>query len=51
MKVILGVLLGGAIGFAIAYFNKCSSEACPLIRNRWVSAGYGAAVGFMLTMS
>ena len=30
MKILLGILIGGAIGFIIGYFGKCASGACPL---------------------
>ena len=50
MKVILGVVIGGAIGFGIGYFGKCSSGACPLTSNPIISTIVGAIIGFMVTM-
>jgi len=45
MKILLGALIGGIIGFAVGYFGKCSSGACPLTRNPIVSASIGALLG------
>jgi len=50
MKMILGVIIGGAIGFGIGYFGKCSSGTCPLISNPIISTIVGAAIGLMITM-
>lgn len=50
MKIILGVVIGGAIGFGIGYFGKCSSGVCPLTSNPFISAIIGALLGAMLTL-
>jgi len=50
MKMILGVIIGGAIGFGIGYFGKCASGTCPLTSNPIISTIIGAVIGFMLTM-
>ena len=50
MKIALGVLIGGAIGFAIGYFGKCTSGVCPLTSNPIVSTIIGAIIGLMLTI-
>jgi hypothetical protein len=49
MKMILGAIIGGAIGFGIGYFGKCASGACPLTSNPIISTLIGMAVGVMLT--
>ena len=49
MKVFLGVAIGGAIGFAVGYFGRCTSGACPLTSNPVISALIGALLGGMLT--
>ena len=48
MKILLGILIGGAIGFAIGYFGKCASGACPLTGNPVVSTIIGALLGAMI---
>lgn len=50
MKMMLGVIIGGAIGFGIGYFGKCASGACPLTSNPVISTIIGAVIGLMLTM-
>ena len=47
-RILLGVLIGGAIGAVLGYFGKCSSGACPLTANPYRGAIYGAVVGVLL---
>jgi len=48
MKMTLGIIVGGVIGFAIGYFGKCASGACPMTSNPVVSTILGALIGGML---
>ena len=48
-RILLGVLIGGAIGAVLGYFGKCSSGRCPLTANPYRGAIYGAVVGALLT--
>ena len=48
MKIMLGILIGGAIGFGIGYFGKCVSGTCPLTSNPIVSTIIGAVIGAMI---
>ena len=50
LRIILGVLIGGAIGFALGYLGKCASGVCPLTSNPYVSTIIGALIGFLITM-
>ena len=45
LKLILGVVLGGALGFASYKLVGCSTGACPLTGNPWVSTLYGMLMG------
>ena len=45
IRVLLGVVLGGAAGFAYYKFIGCSTGSCPLTSNPWISTLYGMAVG------
>jgi len=48
IRILLGVLIGGAIGAVLGYFGKCSSGTCPLTANPYRGAIYGAVVGVLL---
>ena len=49
MRILLGVAVGGAIGFAVGYFGRCATGTCPLTSNPWVSTMVGALIGLMAT--
>ena len=51
MKVLIGVIAGAAIGFAVGYFGRCATGTCPLTGNPWVSTFVGAAIGLIMTIS
>jgi thioredoxin 1 len=48
IRLLLGVLIGGAIGSVLGYLGKCSSGTCPLTANPFRGALYGAIVGVLL---
>jgi hypothetical protein len=50
MKIVLGILIGGAIGFGIGYFGKCTTGACPLTSNPVISTIIGALMGAMIAL-
>jgi hypothetical protein len=50
LKVILGIFVGGLIGFGIGYFGKCSSGMCPLTSNPIISTIIGAILGAIVTI-
>ncbi len=50
MKLIIGIIIGGVIGFTIGYLGKCASGMCPLTSNPVVSTIIGALFGAMITM-
>jgi cell division protein FtsW (lipid II flippase) len=43
------VALGAAGGFAFYYFIGCNSGTCPITSNPWISTGYGALMGLVLS--
>jgi len=47
-RILLGVLIGGAVGAVLGYFGKCSSGSCPLTANPYRGAIYGAVIGALL---
>jgi hypothetical protein len=46
--IILGVLIGGALGFANYRFIGCKTGMCPLSANPWISTFYGMFVGGLI---
>jgi hypothetical protein len=50
MKIVLGILIGGAIGFGVGYFGKCASGVCPLTSKPLISTIIGALIGAMIVM-
>ena len=50
LRIILGIVIGGGIGFAIGYFGKCSSGVCPLTSNPYVSTIIGIIIGLIIAV-
>ncbi len=50
IKIILGVALGAVAGFAYYYFIGCNSGSCPISSNPYITVGYGALVGLILSI-
>jgi hypothetical protein len=51
VRIIIGVVAGGALGFAYYKFVGCSTGTCPLTSNPWISSIYGAVLGALLATS
>ena len=52
LRIIIGTVIGAALGFAYYRFIGCASGACPITSNPYLSMVYGAVMGFMVaTMS
>lgn len=47
-RMIMGAVVGGAIGFGLYRFVGCSTGSCPITSNPWISTGYGVLMGLML---
>ncbi|MCG3150196.1 MAG: hypothetical protein PCFJNLEI_03676 [Verrucomicrobiae bacterium] len=43
--ITLGVVIGGALGFAAYRFIGCQTGACPLTANPWISTLLGMLLG------
>ncbi len=51
LRIIIGILVGGGLGFAGYKFVGCSSGICPLTSNPVISTIYGAVLGALLATS
>lgn len=51
LRLIIGAVVGGGLGFAYYKFVGCSSGACPLTSNPIISTIYGSIVGALLASS
>jgi len=49
IKAILGVVIGGFLGYL--YFKKvgCSTGSCPITSNRFSSIVYGSLLGYLIS--
>jgi presenilin-like A22 family membrane protease len=47
IKIILGAIGGGLVGFLYYKFIGCRSGACPIAGNPWISTGWWALIGGM----
>jgi thioredoxin 1 len=50
VRLLFGVLIGGAVGAVMGHFGKCSSGSCPLTANPLRGAIYGAVVGLLFAL-
>ena len=46
--IILGIVIGGALGFANYRFIGCKTGLCPLSANPWISTLYGMFIGGLI---
>ena len=47
-RVAAGIVVGGVLGFGMYRFVGCSSGACPITANPWISTLYGVVTGGLL---
>ena len=48
-RLVIGMVLGGMLGFAAYRFIGCSTGACPLTANPWISTLIGIGFGAMMS--
>jgi len=48
LKIVLGVVLGGAAGFFYYKFIGCRTGACPIAGNPWISTFWWAMIGGLI---
>jgi len=44
-RLVIGVVVGGLLGYGAYRFIGCSSGACPMTSNPWVSTIVGMVIG------
>jgi hypothetical protein len=49
LRLLIGAVIGGGLGFAYYKFVGCSSGACPLTSQPVISTIYGMVVGVLVT--
>ncbi len=50
MNIVLGLVGGGAVGFALYKFVGCRTGACPITANPWTSILYGMILGLIVAL-
>ncbi|NOZ62728.1 MAG: hypothetical protein GXO74_13735 [Calditrichaeota bacterium] len=45
------ILIGAILGFAYYKFIGCRSGSCPITSNPYISTGYGALIGIVLSFN
>jgi hypothetical protein len=51
LRIIIGVILGGGLGFGLYKLVGCSTSTCPLTSNPVISTIFGAVFGALLATS
>ena len=49
VRLIMGVVVGGLLGYGVYRFIGCSSGACPITSNPWISTIFGMVAGALLS--
>jgi len=49
VRLFIGAIVGGLLGYGVYRFIGCSSGACPITANPWVSTIFGVIVGALLS--
>ncbi len=48
LRIIIGAVVGGALGFGYYKVIGCPTGGCPLTSNPWTSSLYGMLVGGLI---
>ena len=50
-RLIIGVVVGGVLGYGAYRFIGCSTGTCPLTANPWISTILGMVFGALVSRS
>jgi len=50
IRMMIGIAVGGFIGFAVYRFVGCRAGGCPITSNPYLSMLFGAAAGFFASL-
>lgn len=45
LRLVIGIVIGGVLGYGVYRFVGCSSGTCPITSNPWISTIFGMAIG------
>jgi hypothetical protein len=51
LRIVIGVVVGGGLGFAYYKFVGCSTGTCPLTSDPFISTLYGMVAGALIVSS
>lgn len=51
IRMLIGAAVGGLIGYGVYRFIGCSTGACPITSNPWMSTLWGAVIGGVAALS
>ena len=51
LRIAIGAVVGGGLGFAFYRLVGCSSGTCPLTSSPWLSTLYGMVLGALVASS
>ena len=51
LRIIIGIVVGGGLGFGLYKFVGCSTGTCPLTSSPVISTIYGAVIGGLVATS
>jgi len=49
VRLLIGVVVGGLLGYGVYHFIGCSSGSCPITANPWISSIFGMVVGALMS--
>jgi hypothetical protein len=48
VRLLVGAVVGGVLGYAVYRFIGCSTGTCPITSNPWISTIFGVVMGTLV---